>query len=65
MYVAYHMTNSLCSGTPVFPLQSALFSSPTLVPLRPCSKHSGYGQNNGNARRVGLKLFVLAALKEH
>jgi len=60
------MTSSLCSGAPIFPLQSALFSDSTLAPLRPYSQHhTGDGQNNGNTRRVGLKLFVLAALKEH
>ena len=60
------MPNSLCSGAPIFPLQSALFSGPTLVPVRPYSQHrAGDGQNNGNTRHMGLKLFVLAVLKEH
>jgi hypothetical protein len=60
------MTNSLCFCAPIFPLQSALFSGPTPVPVRPYSQHyTGDGQNNGNTRHIGLKLYVLAALKEH
>ena len=60
------MPNSLCSGARIFPVQLALFSAPTPVPVRPYSQHhTGDGQKNGNTRHMGLKLFALAALKEH